>query len=340
MLTRQTPIYEHLPWSVRLFAAAPLPPVLSSLLVCAAIFLAYQVYAWIAGMSPEDQVAEFQILQVAMIALTPAATVYALRGAERDLADLAPVLRPEARQEPPGLETVLSIRRPALRAAGAAGLAIALGFVLAPGSWAGGRPALDHPVFLWAAARSLAMGWLIARTLTLELGIAFGFARLGRGGVRVDWLDQRPLAPFSRKGLRSVALLLLFSFAFSLFLLEPWGRFVALPFLIFFPLLCVAALLLPVSGVHQRLMDAKRAELSRIDTALRAEAEANLKPGALEAQGARLSNLIAYRGMLEAANSWPFDFGVWLRFSVYVALGLGSWLGGALVERLIGAALD
>ena len=340
MSARQTPIYQRLPWSVRLLAAAPLPPALSSLLLCAAIFLAYRVYGWIAGMSPEDQVAEFQILQVAMIAFTPAATVYALRGAERDLADLAPVLRPEAGGEAPGLESVLSIGRGALRAAGAVGFAIALGFVLAPGSWAGGRPDLDHPVFLWAAARSVAMGWLIARTLTLELGVAFGFAKLGRRGVAVDWLDQRPLGPFARKGLRSVLLLLLFSFAFSLFLFEPWGSFVAVPILILFPLLCAAALLLPVSGVHQRLLEEKGAELSRIDASLRSEAEANLKQGAAEAQGARLSNLIAYRGLVEAANTWPFDLGVWLRFAVYVALGLGSWLGGALVERLLGAALD
>jgi hypothetical protein len=290
-------------------------------------------------MSPEDQVAEFQILQVAMIAFTPAATVYALRGAERDLADLAPVLRPEAGREGAGLESVLSIGRGTLRAAGAAGFAIALGFVLAPGSWAGGRPPLDHPVFLWAAVRSVAMGWLIARTLALELGVAFGFARLGRRSVAVDWLDQRPLAPFAHKGLRSVLLLLLFSFAFSLFLLEPWGSFVAVPILIFFPMLCVAALLLPVSGVHQRLVEAKGAELARIDASLRAEAEANLKQGAAEAQGARLSNLIAYRGLVKAGSTWPFDPGVWLRFAVYVALGLGSWLGGALVDRLIDRAL-
>ncbi|HEY8152716.1 MAG TPA: hypothetical protein VII72_01170, partial [Myxococcota bacterium] len=62
--------------------------------------------------------------------------------------------------------------------------------------------------------------------------------------------------------------------------------------------------------------------------------------GAAAALGARLSNLVAYRGLVEAANTWPFDLGVWLRFAVYVSLGLGSWLGGALVERLIGAALD
>ena len=94
-----------------------------------------------------------------------------------------------------------------------------------------------------------------------------------------------------------------------------------------------------LSRAHRRLVEAKGAQLSRIDAALRPEAEENLKQGAAEAQGARLSNLIAYRGLVEAANTWPFDPGVWLRFAVYVALGLGSWLGGALVDRLIDRAL-
>ena len=340
MPARKTAIHEQLPWSVRLFAAAPFPPVVSALLCCAAIAVAYATYCWIAGIPLADGTAEFQLLQVAMIAFTPAATVYAMRGAERDLADLAPVLRPETGREGAGLARVLLIGRRTLALTGAAGVAIAIGFLLAPGSWADGRPAVDHPVFLWAAARSVAMGWLIARTVTIELGIAFGFARLGMRGVVVDWLDQRPLAPFSRKGLRSVLLLLLFSFLFSLFLLEPWGSTVAIPMLVLFPALCVAALLLPVSGVRRQLVGAKRAELARVDAALRAEAEANLKEGAALAAGARLSNLVAYRGLVEAASTWPFDLGVWLRFALYVSLGLGSWLGGALVERLIGVALD
>jgi hypothetical protein len=313
--------------------------VVCSLLLCAAIFLAYHVYCWLTNMPWDERIAEFQLLQVAMIAFTPAATVYALRGAERDLADLAPVLRPEADGVGTGVRSVLRIGRGALTIAGAAGVALSIGFVSSSGSWVGGRPALDHPVFVWAALRSVAMGWLIARTVVIELGVAVGFAKLGRHGVAVDWLDQQPLAPFARKGLRSVLLLLLFSFLFSLFLLEPWGKTVAIPMLLLFPALCVAALLLPVSGVRQQLAASKRAELARVDAALRAEAEANLKEGAALATGARLSNLVAWRALVMDANTWPFDLGVWLRFGVYVSLGLGSWLGGALVERLLGLAL-
>ena len=70
------------------------------------------------------------------------------------------------------------------------------------------------------------------------------------------------------------------SVLFSLFLLEPWGRIVAIPMLVSFPALCIAALLLPVSGVHRGSSRRKQPELARVDAALRAEAEANLKPGA------------------------------------------------------------
>lgn len=339
MSEAKAPLPASLPWSVRLLAIAPIPPALSALLFCAAIAVGNLLYCRIADIPFWEQVVD-KLLLVAMIAFTPAATVYALRGAERDLADLAPVLRPGAGRKEAGLERVLLVGRWTLAFMGAAGVAIAVSFLFAPGSWGDGRPAIEDPVFLWAAARSCALGWLIARTVTIELGVAFGFARLGERDVQVDWLAQRPLAPFARKGLRSVFLLLLFSFLFSLFLLEPWGKVVAIPMLVLFPTLCVAALRLPVSGVHRRLVEAKQTELARVDAALRAEAEVNLREGAVAPAGARLSNLVAWRGLVDAANTWPFDLAVWLRFTLYVSLGLGSWLGGALVERLLGAALD
>ena len=52
-----------------------------------------------------------------------------------------------------------------------------------------------------------------------------------------------------------------------------------------------------------------------------------------------LADLIEYRRLVEEVPEWPLDPGVRARFLLYVALPLGSWLGGALVERLIDAAL-
>jgi hypothetical protein len=39
-------------------------------------------------------------------------------------------------------------------------------------------------------------------------------------------------------------------------------------------------------------------------------------------------------------REWPFDAPTLARFLLYVAIPLGSWIGGALAERLLGAALD
>ena len=56
--------------------------------------------------------------------------------------------------------------------------------------------------------------------------------------------------------------------------------------------------------------------------------------------GAKLPGLLAYMNQIESVREWPFDAPTLTRFFLYVAIPLGSWVGGALVERLLGAALD
>ncbi len=43
---------------------------------------------------------------------------------------------------------------------------------------------------------------------------------------------------------------------------------------------------------------------------------------------------------LESVREWPFDAPSLVRFALYVALGLGSWLGAAAVERLLDFILN
>ena len=38
-------------------------------------------------------------------------------------------------------------------------------------------------------------------------------------------------------------------------------------------------------------------------------------------------------------REWPFDASALLRFGLYTAVGVGSWLGAALVERLLDTVL-
>ena len=57
------------------------------------------------------------------------------------------------------------------------------------------------------------------------------------------------------------------------------------------------------------------------------------------AAAARLPALLALRDRVGAAREWPLDPSNWLRFGLYVAIGLGSWSGGALAERALDLAL-
>ena len=58
-----------------------------------------------------------------------------------------------------------------------------------------------------------------------------------------------------------------------------------------------------------------------------------------ETPGGRLADLVAYEGRIAAVRAWPFDTPTLLRFTFYVALGLASWFGAALVERLLDSVL-
>lgn len=46
--------------------------------------------------------------------------------------------------------------------------------------------------------------------------------------------------------------------------------------------------------------------------------------------------LLAWESRITDASEWPFGRTTVLRLALYVALGLGSWLGAATVERALG----
>ena len=59
-----------------------------------------------------------------------------------------------------------------------------------------------------------------------------------------------------------------------------------------------------------------------------------------ELDAGRLADLLAYRTYLESVREWPFDDVTLRRFLLYLLIPVGSWLGGALVERLVSQMLD
>jgi hypothetical protein len=162
--------------------------------------------------------------------------------------------------------------------------------------------------------------------------------RFGRDLVRVDLLDLAALQPFARFGLRPAFLLNLGAGLIVLDVVVRTPQNTPSALLMFAPvaLLGLAALLLPCGSVRGQVRQAKVAELGRLRSALGGDPDA-LRGSPLAAEAGRLStvDLVVWRDRVEALREWPFDASVLRRFGLYLLIPLASWVGAALVERLV-----
>jgi hypothetical protein len=97
-----------------------------------------------------------------------------------------------------------------------------------------------------------------------------------------------------------------------------------------------AALVLPIRG---RIRERKASELERVRAAIHRERgahDADPDPAHL---ADRIANLLVYERRHEEAREWPFAAFTVSRFVLLVALGVESWLGAALVERVLDVVL-
>ena len=54
----------------------------------------------------------------------------------------------------------------------------------------------------------------------------------------------------------------------------------------------------------------------------------------------RKADLLARWAFVEGLSDWPLDVPTLGRFALYLLIPLGSWLGGALVERVVNQVMD
>jgi len=295
--------------------------------------------------SVDPEIAWFEGVHILLIAYAPAALAYGLRGARLDLHALRPTLRlsdAQFRDRMRALGTFNGAHLASLTVLLVVASQVPLFVGPSPSSsWPEGRPPLGDPRMTWILLRSAVVAVLSAQLVYAEVTVARRFSEIGASWTAVDLLDLSPLAPFARHGLRSVLIWTGLTILTSLLFLVSWAQASARVALVLILVVATAVLILPVRGVHRRVREEKRAELERVRAELRAERDAELAAHAGGGgAGARLANLIAYEQRIESARSWPFDPGTLLRFGLYVTLGVGSWLGGAVVERLLGLLLD
>ena len=268
------------------------------------------------------------------------------RGGVRDAVEIRPLLRCSDAEFTRLLGADERGVLPTPRAMGAVGLAIGLAVSCAavgperffsPSTW-------DHH-FVWLLVLCMLLFFGVGHIIHVSVRSSLAFNKLESVPMQLDLLDHRPLAPYVRTGLRN-ALLWLVGVSISLLLFfgergegHQIGVLIAMLFLS--TGVATVVFVLPLRGVHRRIRQAKEEELARVHRAIDGDADALAGSRlAARARDLSLADLVAYRGLVASVREWPFERSALRRFALYLALPLGSWVGGALVERGLGLFLD
>lgn len=339
-------LYPRTPWPLALFDRLPGNALQVGLGLAAALFVAFLVYTGLSGVGigrlpglagRSNWIAE--ALQDAFFGLTLAIAAASVRAAQRDLGDLLPALA--APDDLPALRReILTIEPWALHGVAlAAGVFSAIATPLDPGLWVDGRlPGWWHPATLWLAGRNFLNWWAVGFAMTLELMLGWRFSRLGERLRDPDLTDLAPLAPFGRRAQRNVSWWMLLSAFLSLhYAGRGWaGSLLPVAMVLLAGFAC-AAFVLPQIGARRRIRARKALEREQATAAMRAA-----RAHALDARGGepgRLADAIAWETRVAAVRDWPIEAPTLLRLALFVAIGLGSWVGAALVEKLLGRVL-
>ncbi len=177
------------------------------------------------------------------------------------------------------------------------------------------------------------LGWFNFRFMFLLVWTALAISRTARQICHIDLFDPPGFKPYAQQGVRN-SLLAVISLSISSNLwLDPNSPAIATgTTLVFLIVATVLALLLPAWGIHLRIKVSKQSELKQIRKAIALRRDPDTR-SVDDAQQLR-ADLALERRLLETSE-WPFDAGTYGRVVLYIMLGLGSWVGAALVERLL-----
>ena len=177
------------------------------------------------------------------------------------------------------------------------------------------------------------LGWFNFRFMFLLVWTALAISRTAKQIRRMDPFDTSGEKPYAQQGVRT-SLLAVISLSISANLwLDPNSPAIATgTTLVLLVAATVLALLLPTWGIHLRLKASKQSELNQIRKAIALRRDPDTR-SVDDAQQLR-ADLALERRLMEISE-WPFDAGSYGRVVLYIMLGLGSWVGAALVERLL-----
>jgi hypothetical protein len=172
-------------------------------------------------------------------------------------------------------------------------------------------------------------GWMgcIFYVLVIE---SSRLSSLSNSITSIDLLDLQPYKPLIRQGLTNVLLVVGIASIVSLFLLEPGFDTLLFQLSILFSIFAWIGLMLPLRGIRRKIDKAKKQELAWCTEALQ-NARNSIKSDAGKSHS--ITEVVAYKALIESIRNWPFDSTTLARFALYLLIPLCSIFGGAFVER-------
>lgn len=281
------------------------------------------------------------VVHILLVGYLPAAFLAVVQGGKRTVWELQGALDCTA-EECANLAASVRLKPGGLVVAGFIGLLIAftVPYFTPPVPEQIWNPRGWSPEVAWhrvlGPIASVGILWLIHAVISVSRRMS----RLAASLESVDVLELRPLQPFTRQGLTNALLVLGFVSIWGLVVVTEEGF--GLQALVLGPavlLVAVAALLLPLRGVHARILQAKAAELAWVDTRI-LDQRASLKDDSSEEDPGTLADLAAYRNLVHGVRDWPIGSSSYVRFALYLLIPLLSWAAAALVERFVNVLIS
>ncbi|MEH6556284.1 MAG: hypothetical protein V7459_11840 [Oceanicoccus sp.] len=183
---------------------------------------------------------------------------------------------------------------------------------------------------LWMRVLGLFMTWCLGCFFYVLVVESARFSNLCENIAELDIFDLAPFQPLLRQGLTHALLVVGGSSILALFLLEPGYFWLMVQLLTLFAIFAWIGLMLPLRGIRHRIHGAKETEMNWCRQALK-QARIALKSDA--AGGKSISEIAAYKTLIEDVRNLPFDNPTLGRFGLYLLIPIGSMFGGAFVER-------
>jgi len=179
----------------------------------------------------------------------------------------------------------------------------------------------------------IGLGWFLYRLLALLVKYAIQFRQIALSIHSLNLFNLNLPRIFAKQGARSALLIIGFISICGNLIIAPGTRVgVSLTIAIVSGLFALAAFMMPALGIQQRTHQEKRLKTERLlDSIGKLANRAELS----DSEYTRLSALLALEARIQNIREWPFDASNISRFILYIGIGLASWVGAALVEKIL-----